>query len=82
MKNTNVLELILNLEHLASANNTVINNCQIFIQTVLYNGMAKGPYVETRLRLYNKQKTKNSISRPSDPLSCELSVILLAAFYR
>ena len=62
MKNRNVLELILNLEHFASATDDVINNCEIFIQIVLYNGAPKKSYVERNLRLYNKIKTKNSIS--------------------
>ena len=35
MKNTNELELISNLEYLVSANDDVIKNCEIFIQTVL-----------------------------------------------
>ena len=71
MKNINVLDLILNLEHMASAAYDVIKNWEIIIQTVLYNGTSKETYVETRLRLYNKQKTKNSISLPPDPLSCK-----------
>ena len=71
MKSRNVLELIMNLEHLVSAEDDVTKNCKIFIQTILYHGKSKKTYVETRLRLYNKQKTKNSISLPPDPLSCK-----------
>ena len=41
MKNTNVLKLIPNLEHIVSANDDVIKNCEIFIQTELYNGTSK-----------------------------------------
>ena len=85
-KNTNVLELISNLEQIVSANDNVIKNCKIFIQTVLYNGTSNRTYVETGLRLQTKQKTKNSISLPPDPLSSysssESSVVLLAALYR
>ena len=59
MKNTNVLELICNLEQIVSANDDVIKNYEIFIKAVLYNGTPKDIYVETGLQLYNKQKTKN-----------------------
>ena len=41
MKNTNVLVLILKLEHLISANDDFIKNCEILIQTVLYDGTSK-----------------------------------------
>ena len=78
--NTNVIELISNLGHIASANDDVIKNCEIFIQTVLYNGASKETCVETRVRPYNKQKTKNSISLSPDPLSCKQ--VVLAVLYQ
>ena len=67
VKNTNVLKLISNLGHIA--NDDVIKNCEIYIQTVLYNGTSKETYFETRVRHCFKQKAKNSISLPPDPLS-------------
>ena len=85
------LELISNLGHRVSANDDVIKNCEIFIQTVFNQGTSKETYVETRVRLYKKQKPKNSVSSPSDPLSCkqqtsclsrEILIALLAALYR
>ena len=33
-----------------------------FIQTVMYSGLKSERFVETRIRLYNKQKVKSSIS--------------------
>ena len=54
MKNINVLELILNLERIVSANNAVVKNCQI----LHYNRTSKETYVETRVPLSNKQKNK------------------------
>ena len=91
MKNRNVLELILNLEQLVSANDDVIKNCEIFIETVLHNRTSKETYVETSLRLYNKKKQKthftsftsfrSSVTQESYS-SSELSVIFLAALYR
>ena len=54
MKNINVLELILSLEHIVSANDTIVKNCQI----LHYNRTSKETYVETRVRLCNKQKNK------------------------
>ena len=45
MKNPNVLELISNLEHIVSANDDVIKNFEIFIQTEVYNGTSKETYV-------------------------------------
>ena len=35
------VELILNMEHLVSANDDVIKNCQILIQTKFYNGTSE-----------------------------------------
>ena len=64
MKNTNLLELISHLGHIVSANDDVKKNCEIFVQTVLYSGTSKETYVETRMRSYNNQKIKNSISVP------------------
>ena len=58
MKNTNILKLISNLKHIVSANNSTINNGEIFIQTVLYNITSKENYAERRVRLCNKQKTR------------------------
>ena len=80
MKNTNVIELVSNLGHIVSANDDVINNYEIFIQTVFYHGTSK----ENKQKgLYNKQKTNNSISIPPDLLLWkQLSVVLLAALYR
>ena len=58
MKKTNVLGLISNIGHKVSANDDVIKNCEIVIQIVLYYGTSKETYVEIRVRLYNKQKTR------------------------
>ena len=63
----------MNLE-LVSVNDGFIKNCEIFIQTVLFNRTSKEICVETRLRLYNKQKTKNPISLPLDTLSCKITI--------
>ena len=71
MKNTSVLELITDT---VLANDQVIKNCDIFIQTVLYNGTSKETYLEARMRLYNKQKTKNSIALYLNPLSCKQAI--------
>ena len=64
MKNTNLLELISHLGYIVSANDDVKKNCEIFVQTVLYSGTSKETYVETRMRSYNNQKIKTSISVP------------------
>ena len=56
MKNKNVLE------NTVSANDHVIKNCEIFIQTVLYNGTSMETYVKTSVQLYYKQKTRNPIT--------------------
>ena len=58
MENTNVFELISNLGHRVSASNYVIIYRKIFIQTVLYCGTSKETYLETWMRLFNKQKQR------------------------
>ena len=58
MKKTNVLGLISNIGHKVSANDDVIKNCEIVIQIVLYYGISKETYVEIKVRLFNKQKTR------------------------
>ena len=82
MKNTNVLELISSLEHIVSANDDVIKNCEISIQTVFNNGTSKESYVETRVQLYNNQKNKEFNVPSSRSSSSKLSVVLLIAVYR
>ena len=42
--------------------------------TTSANDVIKGSYVETKLRLHNKQKRKNLISLPPDPLSCKRGI--------
>ena len=79
------VELILNIEHLVSANDDVIKNCQILIQWNIKGNIN----VQIRLQLYNKQKNKElniTSSRSSviqaSYLSSELSVIFLAALHQ
>ena len=82
MKNTNVLELISNLEHIVSANDDVIKNCEISIKTVFNNGTSKESYVEARGQLCNNQKNKELNVPSSRSSSSKLSVVLLIAVYR
>ena len=82
MKNTNVLELISNLEYIVSANDDVIKNCEISIQTVFNNGTSQESYVETRVQLCNNQKNKELNVPSSRSSSSKLSVVLLIAVYR
>ena len=82
MKNTNVLELISSLEHIVSANDDVIKNCEISIQTMFNNGTSKESYVETRVQLYNNQKNKELNVPSCRSSSSKLSVVLLIAVYR
>jgi len=49
-------------------------NCQKFIQTVMYNGTEEEEYIATRVRLYKKQSTKTSIALPPDPDSCKQAI--------
>ena len=79
------VELILNIEHLVSANDDVIKNCQILIQWNIKGNIN----VQIRLQLYNKQKNKelNITSSRSSVIqasysSSELSVIFLAALHQ
>ena len=58
MENTYVLTLTSNLGHIASANDYIIKNCEIFFQTVLYSGTSKEAYVETTVRLYKNNNKK------------------------
>ena len=79
------VDLILNMEHLVSANDDVIKNCQILIQWNIKGNIN----VQIRLQLYNKQKNKelNITSSRSSVIqasysSSELSVIFLAALHQ
>ena len=73
MKKTNVLGLISNIGHKVSANDDVIKNCEIVIQIVLYYGTSKETYVEIRVRLCNKQKTRKWIVLSPDPCKQAIS---------
>ena len=59
---------LLNLGKFISVDENILSNCQQFIQTVLYKRTTKESYIETRVRLYNDQKTKSSteVSKQSD----------------
>ena len=73
--------IISNLEHIVSANDDVIKNCEIFIQTELYNGTSKETYVEAKKKELNITSSRSSAMQTRYS-SSELSVILLAALYR
>ena len=47
-----------------------ISNAMNFIQTVIYSGKNSESYVDTRVRLYENQRTKSSLYLPPDPDSC------------
>ena len=47
-----------------------VNNTVKFVQTVIYSGFHNESYVETRVRLYKRQKNKSSLHIPPDPDSC------------
>ena len=49
--------------------NTDIDNCMTFIQTVLYSGNINEAYIETRINIYDNQRTKSSMTLPPDPNS-------------
>ena len=49
--------------------NTDIDNCMTFIQTVLYGGNINEAYIETRINIYDNQRTKSSMTLPPDPNS-------------
>ena len=49
--------------------NTDIDNCMTFIQTVLYGGNINEVYIETRINIYDNQRTKSSMTLPPDPNS-------------
>ena len=84
MKNLSKEELVSNIRHAVSAINNILNNCQKFFQFMFYNGVSKENYSVTKVRLCNKQKTKelritffrSSVTQTSYP-SSKLSVIEL-----
>ena len=49
--------------------NTDIDNCMTFVQTVLYGGNINEVYIETRINIYDNQRTKSSMTLPPDPNS-------------
>ena len=50
-------------------------NIEKFIQTVCYAGRIDESLVETRVRLYEKQKVKTSQSLPADPDSMKQAIL-------
>ena len=66
MKQTDELKLI---ESVGKTKHSTedIENCQKFVQTVMYSGKEDEHYVDTQVRLYKSQSTKTSLSLPPDP---------------
>ena len=74
LKNPEKIHLIDSLGLTKDLSINDVENCQKFIQTVMYNGKEQEGYIETRVRLYKNQSTKTSISLPPDPDSCKQAI--------
>ena len=51
-----------------------VEDCMKFIQTTLHAGCEEETYVETRIRLYKKQKQKISMNLSRDPDFCRQAI--------
>ena len=69
LKKSSYLDLIECLGINKFLSNTDIDNCMTFIQTVLYGGNINEAYIETRINIYDNQRTKSSMTLPPDPNS-------------
>ena len=45
-----------------------------FIQVGMYSGDKADTYMDTRIKMYHKQKCKNSVGLPPDPESCKQAI--------
>ena len=70
IKNVNFCKLIENLGKEKKLTADVLDSAKKFIQVCLYRGKLTENYVETRIRLYNRMKTKASCPLPPDHSSC------------
>ena len=52
-----------------------IAGCTNFVQTVMYAGRQNEEYVATRIRLYQQQKQKTSLSLRPDLNSCKYAIL-------
>ena len=68
----NKMHLISSLGNDIVISQECIDNCLEFIRTILYNGKEKESYLETRIRLYDRQdkKSKTTMNIPPDIDSC------------
>ena len=67
MKDPDLCFLLNSLEKVEPLETSDIDDLQRFVQTVMYSGKVTESYVETRIRLYNQQRKKNSTNIPPDP---------------
>ena len=64
LKDQSTLQLIESLGKEQSLPAIDLDNCQRFIQTVMYNGKENESYVQTRVKMYQKQNVKTSLTLP------------------
>ena len=62
--NCNLLRSVQREEPLCQNN---MDDLKEFVGTVMYNGNKRESYLQTRMRLYQQQKEKSSVSLPPDP---------------
>ena len=67
MKNSDLCAFLKGLDNVDLLTNDDIEDLKTFVQTVMYSGKISELYVETRIRMYDQQDSKNSTNLPSDP---------------
>ena len=74
IKESESLNLISALGETMLLGDADVEDCMKFIQTTLYAGCEEETYVETRIRLYKKQKQKISMNLPPDADCCRQAI--------
>ena len=74
VKDIRVLDLLITIG-VKSGTPTNYDDVEKFIRTVCYSGRKDESLVETRVRLYQKQKVKTSQSLPADPDSMKQAIL-------
>eukprot|EP00794_Sanderia_malayensis_P017904 gene17904-19682_t len=69
LKDKTSCELIQGLGSEEKVADATFHDVERFVQTIMYSGMAKESYLQTRIRLYQRLKTKSSAAIPPDPKS-------------
>ena len=70
-----LLDFIDNLGNEITLSELDVKSVMKFIQVGMYGGDKADAYMDTRIKVYHKQKSMSSVGLPPDPESCKQAIL-------